>query len=126
MDAVHAKCKGEGEMTYKEFASQINIKVDNPPNDCDMSREITIEDCIYLFNSLGRQIRYLQERSNWHTGTPTEEGWYLMKVKLDDEIIYDTNYLTPCVYGMDWRYAHEEIIEWQKIEEKKDGIQTDL
>ena len=62
-----------------------------------------------------------ETEGNWHTGTPTEEGWYLMKVKLDDEIIYDTNYLTPCVYGMDWRYAHGEIIEWQKIEENEDG-----
>ena len=53
-------------MTYKEFARQINIEVDDPPNDCDMSREITIEVCIYLINSLGRQIRDLQERSNWH------------------------------------------------------------
>lgn len=56
----------------------------------------------------------------WQTGTPTEEGWYLTKVKLYDAIIYDTNYLTPCVYGVDWRYAHEEIIKWQKIEENEE------
>jgi hypothetical protein len=55
--------------------------------------------------------------TSWHTGTPTEEGWYLLKIQSDDEIVYDTNYLTPCVYGMDWRYAHDEIIKWQKIEE---------
>ena len=67
-------------MTYKEFASQINIEVDDPPNDCDMSREITVEDCIYLFNSLGRLIRHLLERSNWHTGTPPiEKGTYLIR-----------------------------------------------
>ena len=107
-------------MTHKEFASQINIEVDNPPDGCDMSREITIEDCIYLFNSLGRQIRDLQERGSWHTGTPTEEGWYLLK--LVDEygrITYDANYLRKGIEGMEWKYAFfgHVIIKWQKIEE---------
>ena len=57
------------------------------------------------------------KRSNWHTGTPTETGWYLLKVKSDDEIIYDTNRLIQCLWGLDWKYAHEEILECQKIDE---------
>ena len=54
-------------------------------------------------------------QSDWHTGTPQEEGWYLLKVKSDDEIIYDTNRLIQCLWGLDWKYVHEEILEWQKI-----------
>lgn len=57
----------------------------------------------------------------WHTGTPTELGWYLLKIKSDDEMIYDTNQLIQSLWGLDWRYAHEEILGWQKIEEKQDG-----
>lgn len=114
-------------MTYKEFASQINIKVDNPPNDCDMSREITIEDCIYLFNSLGRQIRHLQERSNWHTGTPTEDGYYLCHVQFNsedyesDEEGYDLPYWFK---DGSWGDESVRVIAWWKIEpykEKEDG-----
>lgn len=115
-------------MTYKEFASQINIKVDNLPNDCDMSRDITVEDCIYLFNSLGRQIRYLQERSNWHTGTPPmEQGTYLIRQdclyaphivcerKKDGESLF--------IEGSN-QVIEDGILAYQKIEpykEKEDG-----
>lgn len=46
--------------------------------------------------------------SPWHTGTPTEEGWYVCKMKGTD--LYETQYFT----GVNW---NEEIIEaWQKIE----------
>lgn len=47
--------------------------------------------------------------SPWHTGTPTEEGWYVCKMIGID--LYETQYFT----GVNW---NEEIIEaWQKIEQ---------
>lgn len=60
------------------------------------------------------------KHSNWHTGTPTEEGWYLLK--LVDEygrITYDANYLRKGKKGMEWKYAFfgHVIIKWQKINE---------
>ena len=58
--------------------------------------------------------------TDWHTGTPQEEGWYLLKVKSDDEIIYDTNRLIQCLWGLDWKYVHEEILAWQKINEDEE------
>ena len=64
-----------------------------------------------------------KKESPWHTGAPTEEGWYLLKVKSDDEIIYDTNRLIQCLWGLDWKYAHEEIFGWQKIDEDKEEKQ---
>ena len=62
----------------------------------------------------------IQKTENpWHTGTPTEEGWYLIKIKSDDEIIYDTDKLIQCLWGLDWKYAHQgqKILAWQKINE---------
>ena len=99
---------------------RIDFTVDAEGWSDDFIKESAIQEltCMVPFPE---DINFSEVKNPWHTGTPTEEGWYLMKVKLDDEIIYDTNYLTPCVYGMDWRYAHEEIIEWQKIEEKENG-----
>ena len=64
--------------------------------------------------------KWNKRTSPWHTGTPTEEGWYLLKVKSDDEIIYDTNRLIQCLWGLDWKYVHEEILEWQKIDGEKE------
>ena len=66
-------------------------------------------------------INSLPSENPWHTGTPTEEGWYLLKVKSDDEIIYDTNRLIQCLWGFDWQYVHEEILEWQKINDEEEG-----
>lgn len=75
----------------------------------------------------GKEInRILNEvdENPWHTGTPTEEGWYLLK--LVDEyghITYDANYLRKEIKGMEWKYAFfgHVIIKWQKIEENEDG-----
>lgn len=59
--------------------------------------------------------------SPWHTGTPTEEGWYLLK--LVDEygrITYYANYLRKGKKGMEWKYAFfgHVIIKWQSIEDE--------
>ena len=54
--------------------------------------------------------------SPWHTGTPTEEGWYLIKYvigkKGEEQICYRTeNYkYSP--------YCTFKNMEWQKIQEK--------
>lgn len=55
----------------------------------------------------------------WHTGTPTEEGWYLQRIKSKNNITYDTDYYE----NGDWKYpcVFREIVAWQKIEEKEDG-----
>lgn len=50
-----------------------------------------------------------QTDSPWHTGTPTEEGWYLCKLK--DTDLYETTYF----HGYDWS---EYIEKWQKIEDE--------
>ena len=58
----------------------------------------------------------------WHTGTPTEEGWYLLQFKDDntDEIRFDTIKLTKerieHLNALAW-FVHP----WQKIEPYKEA-----
>ena len=49
------------------------------------------------------------EDSHWHTGTPTEEGLYLVKLK--EANLYETHNFT----GNNWC---EHFEKWQKIEER--------
>lgn len=93
--------------------------------------EMTLEQVAKLYSITNERVRQIEKKvfkelsegltdSPWHTGIPTEEGWYLLKVKSDDEVIYDTNRLIQCLWGLDWKYVHEEILAWQKIEPDKE------
>ena len=91
----------------------------------DLDEEITIEDCIASFNILNNAHKILNSahkevlneirKTCWHTGTPTEEGWYLQRIKSKNKISYDTDYYE----NGDWKYScvFREIVAWQKIEE---------
>ena len=60
--------------------------------------------------------------SNWHTGTPTEEGWYLIQTEDGDFMAVEKN-----EYGL-WfvdsfgcsKVNSESIVAWQKIEPYKE------
>ena len=52
------------------------------------------------------------EESNWHTGTPTEEGWYLIAYKWHGDIRYIAVDHIPNIY--------DNAIAWQKIEPFKE------
>lgn len=72
--------------------------------------------------NMDMEVHEIVDRVNpWHTGTPTEEGWYLLK--LVDEygrITYDANCLRKGIKGMEWKYAFfgHVIIKWQSIEDE--------
>lgn len=55
----------------------------------------------------------------WHTGTPSEEGWYLLKCSYLEcpDYIYETKY-----FQFESELS-ENVIEWQKInyEEEEHG-----
>lgn len=50
----------------------------------------------------------------WHTGTPTEDGWYLLAFIEDGMMIYDANRLKNGIWVC-WLIG--DIFKWQKIEE---------
>ena len=55
-----------------------------------------------------------QEQSPWHTGTPTEDGWYVLAFIEDGRRIYDANRLKNGIWEC---FLIGDILEWQKIEE---------
>ena len=48
----------------------------------------------------------------WHTGIPTEEGWYLYKGHDLGGIFYDTEYLPK---GFSWQYPND-VDEWMLLD----------
>ena len=61
-----------------------------------------------------------ETEGNWHTGTPTEEGWYLVAYrKRDCDGSYFWDYDTRIWQLGEWNCSPYEfpIIKWQKIEE---------
>ena len=57
----------------------------------------------------------------WHTGTPTEEGWYLLHVRgtIPFRVAYMRNW--QWLSTDDSRIRTDVVIEWQKIEENENG-----
>lgn len=59
--------------------------------------------------------------SSWHTGTPTEIGWYLTVVKVRDcdktiMLEYEAVIWDGDILGWGTRYHQQPIVAWQKIE----------
>ena len=73
-----------------------------------------------------RQKEKLIEKWNtrpnpWHTGTPTEEGWYLFKWYDDKEYWFTVEYLTSKGIAEKAKWGSFNNCKWQKIEENEDG-----
>lgn len=79
-----------------------------------------------MCNDIIRKLRELDEKTKWHTGVPTEEGYYLIHLK---KYYYkDTfGYIVAKWERSGWRTINigsywnldEEIDAWQKIEPYK-------
>jgi len=103
-------CGGEARLWHpKEYGITLgSVKC----NSCGASTESFTDD--------DSAIEAWNKRSNWHTGTPTEEGWYL--------VAYNPWGYEDCPYGYDvmrfkertWHTTNDTIIDpylvaWQKI-----------
>ena len=65
------------------------------------------------FDEKERAIEAWNNRSNWHTGTPTEEGWYLVKCNKYSVSEYNTDYFRK---EQRWAFGFQEsYVAWQKI-----------
>ena len=54
--------------------------------------------------------------SDWHTGTPTEEGWYLLAYKHLDGYRYTTDYFVRGYWTFMPIAVFDDMVGWQKIE----------
>ena len=66
------------------------------------------------------------EANPWHTGTPTEEGWYLVafNYEFEEGVRYTTDYFKDGKWAFPMVRDISKIVAWQKIEpykEKEDG-----
>ena len=56
-----------------------------------------------------QKVLFEELASNWHTGTPTEEGWYLCSTKASD---FSVHYYD----GNEWDFCPLDfVVAWQKI-----------
>ena len=84
-------------------------------------------------NEVLNEVKNRLTGNPWHTGTPTEEGWYLIKYECIWECkhkgklsyravrIYYDKY---GIYNEDGSIGHDDVwkpIKWQKIEENEYG-----
>ena len=66
---------------------------------------------------------WVKPQSNWHTGTPTEDGWYLVAFNYEDEegVRYTTDYFKDGKWAFPMVRDISKVVAWQKIEESEDG-----
>jgi len=62
--------------------------------------------------------------SNWHTGTPTEEGWYLLYIHGvfggKDHYVYEADHYGKDYYGsMVWANKDDEWRDWEVVAYQK-------
>ena len=96
-------------MTWKEYFKGNSVKIPKEFGD----KEITVDDCLKIIGEMSFTIKELFDRKKWHTGTPTEEGWYVCKLAGSD--IIETHNFT----GNNWNADLFEM--WKKIEPYKES-----
>ena len=84
----------------------------NIPSDF-ADKDIEVSDCLKLIDMMSFTIKELMDKS-WHTGTPTEEGLYIVAVKCDKErgikFVYE---VTHFYSRLGWMY--DDVLAWQRI-----------
>lgn len=114
-----------GKVTIASYGNYLSIIASgNEPNvscGCRLFMESELfdeNDILAKQREKEKLIEKWNKRPNpWHTGTPTEEGWYIIKLAVSDA--YFTNYWEA---EGKWRIAmNYNFYAWQKIEEKENG-----
>lgn len=76
-------------------------------------------EIVYACN-MDAEVHEIMDRANpWHTGTPTEEGWYLFRWHDDKERWFTIEYLTSEGIAKKDKWGSFDNCKWQKIEEEE-------
>ena len=83
--------------------------------DMKKGRVYTVEDGIYPDKEV--EAKSLSKHNPWHTGTPTEKGWYLLACNIGNssEFFYAVDYWS--IETKQWTI--NRVVAWQKIEPYK-------
>lgn len=104
------------ENELKMMPSEIGSAV---PMNVDGEKEVTEA---WLMAFVKHLVEDLKEAKNWHTGTPTEKGWYLCAYDTD---IYLANYWVGSGWLKQYRAegidCRQGLLAWQKIESFEAG-----
>lgn len=102
-------------MTWGEYFKE-NLDIDEMPKEF-ADKEITVEDCLKIIDGMSFTIKELLDKTKWHTGTPTEEGWY---VTTDGNGEYDVaGWEKGAWAGYEW-ISPEDIVAWREIKPYKE------
>lgn len=96
-------------MTWGEYFKDSNLT--KVPQEF-FDKEIIVDDCLQMIGMMSFTIKELLDKTKWHTGTPTEEGWYLIAFLGANKRI---EYASAVWCYNEWD-AHCRILAWQKIE----------
>lgn len=62
-------------MTWREYFKDSDLT--KVPQEF-LDKGIIVDDCLQMIGMLSFTIKELLDKTKWHTGTPTEEGLYLV------------------------------------------------
>ena len=99
-------------MEDKELVMELKEDISWLEQGCTTEKEI----CEHIKQAIKTIIQHKETENTWHTGTPTEEGWYLFSYRYLDTIRYGTD----CFLDGKWVFSpalNEKMLKWQKINE---------
>jgi len=107
-------------MADKELVMKLEEDISWLEQGCTTEKEI----CEHIKQAIKTIIQHKETENTWHTGTPTDEGWYVMKTKHGSLFLVQKN-----SYGF-WiedKFGYEAfvptegyIIAWMPIEPYKE------
>ena len=76
-----------------------------------------------IYTKMCDKIKDYPTANPWHTGTPTEEGWYLIafNYEFEEGVRYTTDYFKDGKWAFPMVRDISKLRAWQKIEENEDG-----
>lgn len=111
-------------MTWREYFKDSGLT--KVPQEF-LDKEIIVDDCLQMICMMSFTIKELLDKTKWHTGTPAEEGDYLIAFhpwgRKENGI---------CYMGLEWKDGHyfdhvndyetePYLVAWKKIEPYKES-----
>lgn len=87
---------------------------------CMLGRMYHIDEVTELTKDLNELVAKVFDYSPWHTGTPAEEGWYLVTSGGNNSASYDIGKWDGESFCFMEYLDSADVVAWQKIEQYKE------